>query len=150
MKTTVPAITAFLALCFASDPGHAAQMPSDAATALVIFGSDTVRAEVARSPEERQRGLMFRNAIPEDTGMLFVFDRADTHGIWMKDTFVPLDVAFLDSTLRIINIEPLEPLDLTTKRSRGPALFALEVRQGWFADHQVEPGDQGRLIIGRR
>jgi uncharacterized protein len=96
--------------------------------AWVIFGADTVRAEIARTDQERQRGLMFRESVPDGTGMLFVFPRAEVQGIWMKDTYVPLDVAFLDAQFRVLNIEHLEPLDLTTKWSQGPVLFALEVR----------------------
>ena len=68
----------------------------------------------------------------------------------MKNTYVPLDVAFLDASLRILNIEPLEPEDLTTKSSLEPALLALEVRQGWFSDHGVEPGDAAKIVFGGR
>lgn len=144
-----PTVLVLLSVPLAAEAVSAAQMPDQAATALIIFGSDTVRAEVARSPEQRQRGLMFRNEVPEGTGMLFVFDRAEIQGIWMKDTYVPLDVAFLDPSLTILNIEPLQPLDLTTKRSRGPALLALEVRQGWFGDHGINPGTRARIEFGR-
>jgi uncharacterized membrane protein (UPF0127 family) len=120
-------------------------MPSGPNPALVIFGTDTIRAEVARSPDQLQRGLMFRDVVPEGTGMLFIFDRLEVQGIWMKDTYVPLDVAFLDASFRIVNIESLEPLNLTTRRSAQPVLFALEVRQGWFADNGIEPGAQARI-----
>lgn len=118
--------------------------------AWVIFGSDTVRAEIARTDEERERGLMFRESVPDGTGMLFVFQRAEIQGVWMKDTYVPLDVAFLDAQSRILNIEQLEPLDLTPKWSQGPVMFALEVRQGWFADHRVSVGDRAEIVFGVR
>ena len=118
--------------------------------AWVIFGPDTVRAEIARTDQERQRGLMFRASVPDGTGMLFVFPRAELQGIWMKDTYVPLDVAFLDAQSRILNIEHLEPLDLTTKWSHGPVLFALEVRQGWFSEHGVRVGDRAEIVFGVR
>ena len=127
-----------------------AQTPGTPATAWVIFGTDTIRAEVARSPEERQRGLMFRDAVPDGTGMLFVFERPSVQDIWMKDTFVPLDVAFLDASFRVVNIESLEPLDLTTKSSAAPVLFALEVPQGWFSEHGVESGRRAVIEFGRR
>ena len=147
----VALVAALLSSCL-SEQVSAAQMPPGAgtATALVIFGVDTIRAEVAQTVEERQRGLMFRDEIPEGTGMLFVFDRAAVQGIWMKDTYAALDVAFIDASFRIVNIEPLEPLDLETKRSVVPALFALEVRQGWFAEHSIEAGDRARIEFGRR
>jgi uncharacterized membrane protein (UPF0127 family) len=112
---------------------------------LVIFGSDTIRAELARTTEERQRGLMLREEVPYGTGMLFAFDRPSVQSIWMKDTYVPLDVAFLDASYRIVNIEALEPLDETIKQSSGPALFALEVPQGWFAEHGIAAGQQARI-----
>jgi uncharacterized membrane protein (UPF0127 family) len=118
--------------------------------ALVIFDADTIRVEVAATAEERQQGLMFRNAVPDGTGMLFVFPRAGMQSIWMKNTYVPLDVAFLDATYTILNIEPLEPESLATKSSTGYALFALEVRQGWFADHGVEPGDRAAIVFAAR
>jgi uncharacterized membrane protein (UPF0127 family) len=132
-------ICAFLA----PEVGSAAQRPPN--PALVIFGSDTIRAEVVRSPEQLQRGLMFRDAVPEGTGMLFIFERPAVQGIWMKDTYVPLDVAFLDASFRIVNIESLEPLNLTTRRSTRPVPFALEVRQGWFAENGIEPGAQAQI-----
>jgi uncharacterized membrane protein (UPF0127 family) len=127
-----------------------AQTPASSGTALVIFGSDTIRAEVARTAAQRQEGLMYREVVPEGTGMLFVFDRAAVQSIWMKDTFVALDVAFLDASYRIVSIEALEPLDETIKDSAGPALFALEVRQGWFAENGIAPGAQARIEFGRR
>lgn len=118
--------------------------------AWVIFGPDTVRAEIARTAEERERGLMFRESVPDGTGMLFVFPQAEIQGIWMKDTYVPLDVAFLNAQFRILSIEQLEPLDLTPRWSQGPVLFALEVRQGWFADHHVSVGDRAEIVFGVR
>lgn len=120
------------------------------ATTLIIFGSDTIRAELARTTEERQRGLMFREEILDGTGMLFAFDRPSVQSIWMKDTYVALDVAFMDASYRIVNIEALEPLDETIKQSTGPSLFALEVRQGWFAEHGITAGRQARIEFPSR
>lgn len=132
-------------------PDHAGRVVQPAPSyAWVIFGSDTVRAEIARTDEERERGLMFRESVPDGTGMLFVFPRAEIQGIWMKDTYVPLDVAFLDAQSRILSIEQLEPLDLTPKWSQGPVMFALEVRQGWFADHHIGVGDRAEIVFGVR
>lgn len=126
--------------------GLAAQVPTPGpAATLIIFGADTIRAELARTIEERQRGLMYREEVPDGTGMLFAFDRPSVQSIWMKDTYVALDVAFLDASYRIVNIEALEPLDETIKQSAGPALFALEVRQGWFQEHGIAAGRQARI-----
>jgi hypothetical protein len=110
-------------------------------TALVILGADTVVAEVARTPDERARGLMFRTAVPDGTGMLFVFPEPSPHSFWMKDTFVALDIAYIDQNQRIVDILPMEPRTTEGYSSSGPALFALEVRQGWFAEHGVKVGD---------
>lgn len=141
------ALTAAIALAPSS---VVAQVPAGATSALVLFGSDTIRAEVASTPEVRQQGLMFREEVPDGTGMLFVFDRVSVQSIWMKDTFVPLDVAFIDASFRIVDILALEPLDLTSRSSSRPVQFALEVRQGWFADHGIEPGADAVIEFGRR
>jgi uncharacterized protein len=128
---------------------HAAQTSSGSTAALVIFGADTVRAEVVITPEARARGLMFRESVPDGTGMLFVFDRPDVQGVWMKDTYVPLDVAFIDASNRVVSIEALEPLDETVVWSPEPVLFVLEVRQGWFAERGIAPGQRARIEFGR-
>ena len=144
------AVIALAVACGIPHGVSAAQMPSGSTGALVIFGTDTVRAEVVGTPEARAQGLMFRETVPEGTGMLFVFDRPAVQGIWMKDTYVPLDVPFIDASYRVVNIESLEPLDLTTKQSSGPVLFTLEVRQGWFSERGIVAGQRARIEFGRR
>lgn len=140
-------------------------VPSDAATsgglavqeaarpgpglAWVIFGTDTVVAEVARTPAERQQGLMDRDEVPEGTGMLFVFDNEGIRSFWMRDTQVPLDIAYINADLRIVNIFQMEPLVTSTYDSTAPAMFALEVRQGWFAEQGIEPGARAEVVFGR-
>lgn len=116
--------------------------------AWVIFGADTVVAEVASTPEEREQGLMNRDEVPDGTGMLFVFQEAAPRSFWMKDTYVPLDIAYLDPDFRIVSIHQMEPLDTNTYDSGAPAMFALEVRQGWFADHGIEEGDVAKVVFG--
>lgn len=115
----------------------------------MIFGVDSVRAEVARTEAERERGLMFREAVPDGTGMLFVFERPEVQGVWMQDTHVALDAAFLDEEATISSIEPLEPGDPTVKYSTDPVLFVLEVPRGWFAAHDVTVGDTAVIVFGR-
>lgn len=116
--------------------------------ALVIFGTDTVTVELAETAAEREQGLMNRTEVPEGTGMLFIFQDEAPRAFWMKDTHVPLDIAYLNSELRIVSIHQMEPLDTDTYPSGGPAMFALEVRQGWFADHGIEAGDVAELVYG--
>jgi uncharacterized membrane protein (UPF0127 family) len=118
-----------------------------AATALVIFGSDTVRAEVANTPETRGQGLMFRDSVPDGTGMLFVFDREAERSFWMQNTFVALDVAFIDRNFRIVDIQQMEPETTDIHDGARPAMFALEVRQGWFAEKGISVGDRCELIF---
>ena len=119
------------------------------ATALVVFGRDTVRAEVANTAESRGRGLMYRDAVPDGTGMLFVFDREAERSFWMQNTYVALDVAFIDANFRIVDIQQMEPETTDIHDGARPAMFALEVRQGWFAEKGIAVGDRCELIFSR-
>ncbi len=121
----------------------------DVATALVVFANDTVRAEVASTSAERSRGLMYRDAVPYGTGMLFVFDREAQRSFWMQNTFVALDVAFIDRNFRIVDIQQMEPETTDVHDGAKPAMFALEVRQGWFAEHGIEVGDRCQLVFSQ-
>lgn len=118
--------------------------------AWVIFDGDTVVAEVADTPEARERGLMFREELPEGEGMLFVFEDTDIRSFWMRDTYVPLDIAFLDSALRIVDIQPMEPETEEFTESSEPAMFALEVPRGWFDEQGIDVGTEAEVVLGRR
>lgn len=118
--------------------------------AWVIFGDDTVRAEVADSQEERERGLMHRRRLEEGRGMLFVFPREEVRSFWMKNTYLPLDIAFLDSTLEVVDVQQMEPETEDFYESAGPAMFALEVPRGWMDAHGVAAGDQAEIVFGPR
>ena len=120
-----------------------------AATVLVIFGSDTVRAEVANTPETRGQGLMFRDAVPDGTGMLFVWDTEGERSLWMQNTYMALDVAFIDRNFRIVDIQQMEPQTTDIHDGARPAMFALEVRQGWFAEKGIVVGDRCQLVFSR-
>lgn len=119
-------------------PGHA----------WVIFGADTVVAEVAATPEERAEGLMYRDDVPDGTGMLFVFEDSQPRAFWMANTYVPLDVAYLDPSYRIVDIIAMEPLVTNSYPSDAPAMFALEVRQGWFEEQEIGVGAQATIEFG--
>lgn len=116
--------------------------------AWVIFGSDTVVAEVARTADERSRGLMYRDEVPPGTGMIFVFDDVRSRSFWMKNTYVALSIAFLDENERVVDIQDMKPEDESFTNSRGPALFALEVSKGWFREHGIKVGDQAKIVFG--
>lgn len=85
---------------------------------------------------------MFRRSMPANHGMLFVWDHDDQHAMWMRNTYLPLSVAFVDSAFRIVNIADMEPLTTQLHHSRGPVRFAIEVHQGWFDRHGIRPGMQ--------
>ena len=131
-----------------SQPGSPQERLPPPAHAWVIFGADTVLAEVARTFEEREQGLMYRESLASGRGMLFVFPDAQIRSFWMKNTFIPLDIAYLDAELRIVNIQPMEPESLDSHPSASPAMFALEVPFGWFREVGIEVGDQARLVFG--
>ena len=118
-----------------------------AATALVVFADDTVRAEVANTAALRSQGLMYREVVPDGTGMLFVFEREAMRSFWMQNTYVALDVAFIDANFRIVDIQQMEARSTEVHDGARPAMFALEVRQGWFAEKGIEVGDRCELIF---
>ncbi len=128
-------------------PSPVAQLPNPG-TAWIVLGADTVVAEVAATPEQREKGLMDRDAVPDGTGMLFLFPRAEERSLWMKDTYVPLDVAFFDERNRIAGIKQMEPLDETLIDSDIATRMVLEVRQGWFAEHGIEVGATAEVVLG--
>jgi len=111
-------------------------------TLTLNVGSHELHAEYVYRDEDRQRGLMGRTELGESAGMLFRFPRLKTHCLWMKNTPLPLSAAFLDEQGRIINLVDLQPHDLTVKCSDGPARYAVEVNQGWFAQRAIQPGQQ--------
>ena len=117
------------------------------ADALVIVGSDTVRVEIASTPAQREEGLKNREEIPDGTGMLFVFQAEAVHSFWMMDTYVALDIAFIDAKFRIVDIQQMEPLTTDLHNAARPAMFVLEVRKGWFEEHGVRVGDGVELIF---
>ena len=108
-----------------------------------------VRVEVADTEPEHQLGLMGRTALPEDRGMLFVFDEEQELSFWMKDTLIPLSVAFMDSGGRIVDIQDMKPLDDDPPHyvSAEPAQYALEVNQGFFEERGIKVGDSARLPV---
>lgn len=110
-------------------------------TTWVRVDGRRVRVEVADEPGERERGLMFRERLGRSRGMLFVFPRAEPRQFWMRNTRLPLSIAYLDPRGRVLNIADLHPLDETPVPSAGAALYALEMNEGWFERRGVEPGD---------
>jgi uncharacterized membrane protein (UPF0127 family) len=104
-----------------------------------------VRVEVAADTVSRTRGLMERTELAEDAGMLFVFEEEQQLSFWMKDTLIPLSIAYISSGGEIIDIQDMEPLDETPHPSARPAQYALEVNQGFFEENGVGVGDRVEL-----
>jgi uncharacterized membrane protein (UPF0127 family) len=116
--------------------------------AWIIFGADTVLAEVASTPDERAEGLMYREEVPDGTGMLFVFPDVAVRGFWMANTYVPLDLAFMDPSFNVVDIVQMEPLVTDTYDSRAPFMYGLEVRQGWLGEHGIAVGARAEVVFG--
>ncbi|MBL8446365.1 MAG: DUF192 domain-containing protein [Zoogloeaceae bacterium] len=109
-------------------------------------GMFRIEAELAATPASRQVGLMNREAMAPQRGMVFVFTEAARHCMWMRNTLIPLSVAFLDQSGRILNIEEMQPRTETNHCAAAPATFALEMNHGWFAEKGIKPGDRLRGI----
>ena len=124
-----------LALAAASAPA-VAQLPMLELNA----GIHLIRAEVANTFDSRARGLMFRKSLGANQGMLFVFTEVAPHCMWMKNTYVPLSVAFMDEQGTIVSVHDMQPLNETSHCAAKPARYALEMNQGWFAQKSIKPG----------
>lgn len=101
--------------------------------------------EVAKTPEERNHGLMGRKHLNKDEGMLFIFEAEDYHGFWMKDTLIPLSLAFIDKEGRIVWITEMKPQTLDSHVPPKPVLYALEMNKGWFSSRGIKAGDVVRF-----
>ena len=108
-----------------------------------------VEVEIADTDAERQTGLMGRNVLPENAGMLFVFEGEQTLSFWMRDTLIPLSIAYIDAEGRIVDIQDMQPLDDVPPHyvSAEPAQYALEVNQGFFEERGVMVGDTVELPV---
>lgn len=126
----------------AKDPGAAAKIKK------ILVGKTPLWVEVADTPEKQQRGLMYRQSLPENEGMLFVFRESQELAFWMRNTFIPLDIVFVGADGVILNIQQAAPLDESVLyRSAGAAQYVIETNQGWFSRHGIRPGD--RVTFGR-
>ena len=106
----------------------------------IHVGGVPVTVELAETPETKQRGLMGRDSLPDDYGMLFVYDSERTLSFWMRNTKIPLDIAFADANGVIVGIDQLEPRSEESVLSKSPAMYALEINEGWFAENGITEG----------
>ena len=117
-----------------------AQAVAQAPRMELTAGFHRIEAEVAADQSSRMQGLMNRRSMPANQGMLFVFSQAQRHCMWMRNTLLPLSVAFLDEEGRILNIEDMKPQTESNHCAAGPARFALEMNKGWFSSKGLKPG----------
>ena len=103
--------------------------------------------EVAATPEERERGLMFHESLPWDTGMVFVFEQPSRAGFWMRNTLLPLSIAWLDQDGTIVDIQDMEPLSDEVHAPPAPYVYAIETNQGWFEANGVGAGQRMVLCL---
>lgn len=122
--------------------------PIELPTTTILIKGHPLTVELATTPIARGCGLSHRDNLPKNRGMLFIFSDLQPRYFWMKDTFIPLSIAYLDKFGRIFNIQDMVPLQ-TDKRypSSQPAVYALEVNQGWFRGHGIEVGDVVDMIL---
>ena len=132
---------ALLASCTLGAFATAAVAESALPAVELGFGMYRIEAEVAHTFETRQTGLMNRTAMPLHRGMVFVFPEARAHCMWMKNTPLPLSVAFVDDHGKVINIEDMQPHTTDNHCAAGQARFALEMNLGWFAERGIKAGD---------
>jgi uncharacterized protein len=106
----------------------------------LAMGAQKVVAEVAVTAAEQEVGLMNRFSLKPDHGMLFVYERPQALAFWMRNTYIPLSIAFIDADGRILNIEDMQPQTEDSHWSKGPAQYALEMKKGWFAERGITAG----------
>jgi hypothetical protein len=117
-------------------PAIAQQLP----VARLSAGIHLIQAEVVSEGGTRARGLMHRESLAPNAGMLFVFDDHAIHCMWMKNTLIPLSVAFIDDRGTIVNIADMEPHSEASHCAAQPVKYALEMNRGWFAARGIKPG----------
>ncbi len=132
-----------LAAALAAAGAAAQDRPSPPLKTIPIkVAGHPLKVEVADSDPARARGLMHRLSMKKEDGMLFVFEEVGYHSMWMMNTYIPLSVAFVDAEGRILNILDMTPRTQETHTAAGPARYAIETNQGWFAAKKVKPGDK--------
>ncbi len=140
-------MAAWLLLLAVAGAGEIPPAPTLEVTELQL-GEHRVLVEVADTLDARGRGLMHRSFLGADQGMLFVYPEARPRSFWMANTFIPLSIAFIDASGMIVAIRDMQPLDREHTFSGLAAQYALEVNQGWFAQHDIRPGTKVQGLPG--
>jgi len=130
-----------LALSLAASSALAQNAPQPKLDTITLSaGMHNIRAEVARTPMQTQTGMMFRREMAQHEGMLFVFDSVERRCFWMKNTLLPLSIAFIADDGRVVSLADMKPQTEESHCSAEPVRFALEMNQGWFAKRGIKPG----------
>jgi len=141
-------LVAALAACGIAPARAGASCEGPAAAYFQNERAPRLSLEVARSDQERATGLMHRDSLPSDAGMVFVFPGPTRARFWMKDTRLPLSIAFVAADGTILDIQDMAPLSLDTHGASAPYLYAIEANQGWFTANGVAPGQQVAICFG--
>ena len=128
---------------------HSEKARAGSSRISLLIKDCSIQAEVADNPGSRSYGLMQRKSLDPDCGMLFVFPDEVRRSFWMKETYIPLSIAYLNEQGVILNIADMEPHNLVGVKSEGAATYALEMNRGWFGQNGVYPGDQVSGLPGR-
>jgi uncharacterized membrane protein (UPF0127 family) len=134
--------TAALVLAFASFFSSAQDAPQQLPTIRLSTGMHVLQVQVAQTPEQQQIGLMFRKTMSTNEGMLFIFDEPRQQCFWMKNTLLPLSVAFIDDSGTVANIDDMKPQTLDSHCSTKPVRFVLEMNVGWFDKRGIKAGSK--------
>ena len=136
----------FAAACIAAGAAACAKASGPVLVLHPDSGPVRVRVELALTAQERSRGLMWRSEMDADAGMLFVFPDTKPRSFWMKNTRIPLDIAFISRDGTIVRIAQMQPFQETRTQSLYPATYALEMNLNWFESHDVQEGDKVTAI----
>jgi len=134
---------AIAVLCLAA-LASAQEGPQKLAQVRLNAGIHNINAELASTPQQREIGLMFRTAMPANDGMLFAFEQPAQQCFWMRNTLIPLSVAFIGDDGSVVNIDDMKPQTLDSHCSAKPVRFVLEMNEGWFAKRGIKVGSRLR------
>jgi uncharacterized membrane protein (UPF0127 family) len=135
------AILATLVLASACTAEPATQSGTQAATVSMTIGKSEFKLEIAADDPTREKGLMNRDSMPGDHGMIFIFAKADRYSFWMKNTRIPLDLLYVDASGKIVDITTLKPFDETGYTPAGAAMYVIELNAGVAKTLKLKTGD---------
>jgi len=142
MTSSKTRAAAALVLAVASAFANAQDVPQQLPAIRLSTGMHVLQVQVAQTPEQQQIGLMFRKTMGTNEGMLFIFDEPRQQCFWMKNTLLPLSVAFIDDSGTVANIDDMKPQTLNSHCSTKPVRFVLEMNVGWFDKRGIKAGSK--------